>query len=286
MDDNPHMPVDISLKVTADATKPLQDITTTATNAAAFAGQVLGTPIEMAGGIVSDQIRYWRAVNLERLRSKWLQRRGARNLSLEMIKILPFDIGTRLLEAASGEDDEEVQALWAALLDAATDPNSSANVRRVHVDILKEITAVEASILRFLWLRVFLVDDHEVVRVPKLEDFVTRFLKRYSVDERAVGLQNLKRQNCIRLKLDQFRLDEVSEIDDVLGEGNVDKERMKRVIQALKILIQDVSGTHDEAYLGLHERLREKEKWDPELSFELTSLGIDLMRICEPSKEA
>ncbi len=281
-----NLPVDLNIKLEADVTKPVNDITATIVSAANFVGRVLGAPIEAMGGIVSDQIQFWRAQNIERLRDKWLAMRIERGVSPEAIKSLPFNIGVRLIEAASQEDNDEVQALWAELLDKATDPNNSVNVRRVHIDILRSISVAEVAILRFLWLRKNIYDrDPESLPNPAISDFVNKVLKKYSAEERALAVQNLRRQQCVRLAPDKYSLSIVSKIDDVLAHGkNVEKLQLISVFNALRNLVENLSGMHDNDFLGLSEAVKDSHSFIPEVFFELTELGIDLMSLCAASQ--
>jgi hypothetical protein len=264
----PNGPVKVDLK--ADLTKPIVDLSNLVVRASGFVGKLMGPPLSTIGGTLDDQFRYWRALNIERLREKWERRRAIRGLSPTEIRTLPFEIGARLIEGATLESDDEVQELWAALLDAATDPHSNINVRRVHVEILKSITSVEVSILNYY-----------------LAPSPNAPLKRFSIEDRGVALQNLRRHQCIRLKLNEHLIQEIDQVDDVLAHGqNVEKERLKSVIMALGNLIKDLSGTNDFDYFHRSCRNSDDRDWMPEDEFELTELGYDLLGICMPSAEA
>lgn len=266
-----NLPVHLNIELKANLTKPIDEVTSAVVDAANFIGRVLGTPVEALGGIAGDQIQYWRAKNLERLKDKWLAMRAERGAGPEAIKSLPFGDGIRLFEAASQEDDDEVQRLWAGLLNSATDPGGEQEIKRIHIDILRSISGTEAKILQFLFLRIERVDIQlNTIADAEVSDFAKDVLEKMPAKSRVIGIQNLKRQDCVRRIVDRYHL---QKIDEMLSLSVDDSNDLADALRSIKELIENASGVQDDYYLnGPHNF--------PEISFELTELGIDLMRTC------
>ncbi|WP_137044037.1 Abi-alpha family protein [Pseudolabrys sp. FHR47] len=266
-------PVNISVK--ADLTQPVNDISRVLISASEFVGKVVGPAFELGGSMLADQLGHWRAQNIERLRLKWLRRREQMGICDDAIRCLPYDIAHRFFEASANESDDEVQELWAGLLAAATSKDTKEDIKRVHIDILKSISGLEVRILKFLYLlpqaRAGTIDLSSL-RVAHAH--AERDLQSVPVRDRAVAIQNLKRQQCVRRIPDSRYLEKIDEIEWVLAPGaSVSKEDFKEVIYSLKRLIEDAAGVRDRSDF-------DNETGFPESVYELTDLGEDLMRAC------
>lgn len=248
------------IEIKADVTKPIEQITDTTVGAANFIGKVLGAPIEVAGAIVSDQLKHWRAANLERLHAKWLKKLNDRGISPDAANKLSFDIGVPLLEAAAMEQNEDVQELWAGLLASGTTPDGNQTIKRIHIEILRAISTIEARVLKYLYLTSIGYIDRDSYNQ----------LATYPEDEMRVALLNLRRQECIRPKLNDRLLWDVNNIDDILATGKgVEKEGLKEAFHALRKLVEDLSGANDNLRLRFGAT-----------DFALTELANDLMKLC------
>ena len=62
-------------------------------------------------------------------------------------KAVPLKILHPLLESASLEDNGDMQGIWAALLANAADPKNSNDIHSSYIDILKQLTPIEAKLL-------------------------------------------------------------------------------------------------------------------------------------------
>jgi hypothetical protein len=94
-----------------------------------FIGRIVGPPAEQLGGLLADQIGFWRARNLNRLADKWFKEVDKRQIPPERLHSLPFGEAFRALEAASMEEEENVQELWANLLANASDSEQSTRIK-------------------------------------------------------------------------------------------------------------------------------------------------------------
>jgi hypothetical protein len=278
MQETSGLPIKVNVDVKADVTKPIEETASAIVRASEFLGRLFGPALETGSAIINDQFKHWRAANIERLRRKWLDRRMSRGLSEDAIKLLPFNLGLRLIEGAASEDDEEVQNLWAGLLDAATDPNSRKHVKRIHIDILRSISGIDARILKFLFVRAELGDLERVgLNKPESKKFWEEQLECFPVADRAIAIQNLKRQECVRLIPDEDVLERIDQIHNVLApRKDVSKDGFIDIITAIKSLIADASGARDTHYFS---------GGVPEIVFELTDLGLDLMETCNYDKQ-
>jgi hypothetical protein len=250
-----------------------------------FFGRIFGPTVESAGSMLRDQMQSWQAANLDRLHKKWLKKREEKGISEEAVKHLPFSLGSRLISGAAKEDDDTVQELWANLLNAATNPQSSADVKRVHVELLESITAVEARILEFMWLRLSDNDNSPGMIVShRVSDFEKTHLRIFALEDRALALQNLIRLCCVRPTIDRFDL---SKIDagtrGTFFRQDLERDDMHEAMRAIKKIIENLSGNAEPFNLGLHLQKENREGWLPELYYQLTGLGADLMRACYSS---
>lgn len=116
-----------------------------------FIGTIVGPMATELGGLLGDQMKAWRAANLDRIARKWEAKRRERNIPVEIIKNLPFRDAILVLDASSLEDSDEIQDLWARLILNATDVNAKVEILRMHVDILKSINPLEARILTLVF---------------------------------------------------------------------------------------------------------------------------------------
>jgi hypothetical protein len=118
-----------------------------------FIGSIIGPAAIGLGGLLGDEMKAWRAANLERIAYKWSQKRKRRGIHPEIIKLLPFREAIGVIDAASKEDDDDVQELWARLIDNATNPDSKIEINKMHIELINSLNGIEACVLRaiFAW---------------------------------------------------------------------------------------------------------------------------------------
>ena len=71
----PNLPVDFNIEIKADVTKPVNDITAAIVSAANFIEEYWVHRLKRWEELCANQIQYWRAKNIERLKDKWLAMR-------------------------------------------------------------------------------------------------------------------------------------------------------------------------------------------------------------------
>jgi len=120
-----------------------------ADKAGSFLAKVFKEPAYEISGIIHDKLRFIRWKNMVRMSEevdkilKEKQVTSTRTVQLKMA--LP------ILEEASLEDDPSLQSLWNHLLANAMNPDFNDEIRYGFIDMIKNITGIEARILSELY---------------------------------------------------------------------------------------------------------------------------------------
>ena len=104
-------------------------------------------PLEQGIGIVNDRLKYmrWeRQVRLVDRTDHFMAERG----SLMRFRPVPVNVAIPIFEAASLEEDDDLQDLWARLLVNAADAESGVEVKRGFVSILQDFGHMEVRLLQ------------------------------------------------------------------------------------------------------------------------------------------
>ena len=112
-----------------------------------FFARFIGGPIEQASDIVEDKLRYlrWeRQVRLMKRAEEFLEQQGLQAPT----RSVPMKVAIPILEAASMEENDELQDIWARLLVNAADADSGADVTRSFVTVLQDFGPLEAQLLQ------------------------------------------------------------------------------------------------------------------------------------------
>ena len=269
--------------------KPIQSET------ARLLGLLFGPSVKELGEHLSVEVQIFCVERVGKLRRKILDLLEEKKILPEDVRRLPVGIGTKLLREAAIEDEDEVLEMWARLVVSALAPEGP-DLEKGFVGVLSGIGGLEVLILRFLWLRVQ-ENDSEINSIQNaiVAAFANEHLQKYSVHRRAVAVQNLVRQECVRLQLDHYTMHKIHFDDRALvmstGENLSDGTRgparnslseIGGSFSAIKRLIADLSGARNKTYLGLSDGIENPEGWMPEVAYELTELGSELMKRCEP----
>lgn len=115
-----------------------------------FVARYIAGPLEQASGIVEDKLAYMRWERQQRFMLRAEEFLRARGLAAPT-KAVPLKLAIPLLQAASIEDDDELQDMWARLLVNAADAESGIDVKRAFVDILGLMSPLEARILKTIY---------------------------------------------------------------------------------------------------------------------------------------
>ncbi len=114
-----------------------------------FIAKIISGPLEQGILIWGDRLKYSRAVNQLKLIEKFDGQLSKRGLT-EPTRTIPLSFAVPLLQAASLEEDGDLQDLWAAMLVNAADERVDIQLRRAFVSILEEMTSVDVKILKLI----------------------------------------------------------------------------------------------------------------------------------------
>jgi hypothetical protein len=145
------------LDAAAESAKAVQEVAKTtgkaldaARGVGAFFAKIVGGPLEQTAGLLEDRLAHMRAERQMRFMAKTEQL--IRELGIEHhTRPVPLKIALPILQAATIEDNDDLQDMWAHLLANATNPASAAEVTVSMVTILKDFGTLEASILNAVY---------------------------------------------------------------------------------------------------------------------------------------
>lgn len=152
-----------------------------------FLGELIGQPLRELGNIVFDNIRYLRVKNQVRLLLKAKEYFVSNGLKPQKV---PTQILVPLLEQGSLEENEILSEKWTALLVNASKLNGN-SIRPSYIDILKQLTPLEAQILDYLFNQ---SKDYDF----PLRHVKKRILSGFQIDEKELLICI---DNFLRLKL-------------------------------------------------------------------------------------
>lgn len=126
-----------------------QEIAKAAEKLTSFMIAVVGAPLEQVSGSIDDRIRLYRYRNLLKIQDQVEQLHAERRLSGKTVPIPP-KFAIPIMDAASFEDDENLQTLWSRLIANATDPQHQDQYHPAFKDVLQQLSSDEAIILTAL----------------------------------------------------------------------------------------------------------------------------------------
>jgi hypothetical protein len=109
-----------------------------------FLEKIVNPPLEELGELLADKVRFWRfknQVDIILQAQHFLEQKGIRPKKIPLKTLAP------LLENGSWEEDPYMRTKWAALLANAADPSSSYDIHSSYVEILNQLSPLEAKIL-------------------------------------------------------------------------------------------------------------------------------------------
>lgn len=171
--------------------------------AGGFIARYVAGPLEEGVGILSDRLKYvrWeRQVRLMQRADQFLREAGLDAPS----RAVPLKIAIPLLEAATIEDDDSLQDLFAALLVNAANAASGVEVHRSFIEILGQITPLEARILNVVYSLPFDEARHAGISTDALPNDARVLSEKENAseqppDEIALALGNLVRVGCVKV---------------------------------------------------------------------------------------
>jgi hypothetical protein len=196
-----------ALKETAKATQEVAKTASNAINAGremgGFVSRFISDPLEQAVGIVEDKLKYIRWERQQRLirrSEEFMREQGLTKPN----KPIPLKNAVPLLEYATLEEDDNLQDMWARLLVNGTNESTGINIERSFIEILSQISSLEAQILKAIYALPFDKTMHAGVVTGNLPEYATIAdeirEKKYIEPSKEVklGLANLARIGCLK----------------------------------------------------------------------------------------
>lgn len=171
--------------------------------AGGFIARYVAGPLEEGFGILHDRLKYVRWERQVRFMQKADQFLTDAGIPAPT-RGVPLKIAIPLLQAASIEDDDGLQDRWAALLVNAANANSGVDVHRSFVEILSQISPLEAKILDALYSLPFESARHSGITTDTLPSSARILAEKEDPhpqpsDEIALALGNLVRVGCLKV---------------------------------------------------------------------------------------
>lgn len=115
-----------------------------------FISKYIGGSLQQAVGIFEDKLKYTRWERQQRLFKRaqdFIDNEGA-----NITRLLPIKHAIPLLAAASLEEDDYLQDVWARLLVNFTMDISSIEATRTYIDILERLSSLEVQIINAVYI--------------------------------------------------------------------------------------------------------------------------------------
>lgn len=137
---------DEEAKAVQEVAKATQQALPIANGFGRFVARVIGGPLEQGVGIVEDRLKYMRWERQVRLMQRSSELLDELGIS-DNVRPVPLNVAVPLLQAATLEENDELQDRWAKLLVNAMDPKSRVEIRRFFVSVLEDFGPLEAVLL-------------------------------------------------------------------------------------------------------------------------------------------
>jgi hypothetical protein len=236
-----------------------------------FIGKIVGPAAFELGGLLGDQMKAWRAANLDRLERKWRAKLAQRKISDDVIRSLPFKEAVLMIEASSMEDDEDVIDLWARLLINATDVNTSCEIKKMHVDILKSLNGLEARILSVI----FVLFEYGDFSSDKLTLNLIHKWPKMTSEQLRIALQNIQRLGLLTTDIGEHNILNFQTYEE--WEKSVTRDNIVDVLkEIIPRLIMEISNYSGNPMNDLSVPNTPESYLDLIKTYTLTRIGFDL----------
>lgn len=197
-------------KATQEVAKATTKALGTAEKFGGFVSKYVGGSLEQAMGIFEDKLKYLRWERQERLflrAQEFLEKEGIERPN----NPIALKYAVPLLHAASLEENDELQDLWAKLLVNYSVASSSIEASRTYIDILERISPLEAEIITEIYSYPYEIIHHNgvgtqelpktAIVLPENPDEPTRnAMKIEPPDEVKLALANLDRLGVLSVR--------------------------------------------------------------------------------------
>lgn len=282
-----------------------QVIVETARDSRALLEKLFGPAVTEFGGMLGDRMCYWRFRNLCHILSKVEEITKAHGFEVEGLSSLEFGDAFRTIEAASFEEKEEVQELWAGLIANAVSPDSTITIKKVYIEILRSLSPAEAALLELLGeceRRSWRINVEELKEFnEEMNKLANLKWRKYDSEARRTLTQNLVRIRCVAFRPQPLNVDRMlAEAPRELTQRSfvrwclIDPERFEDFITQLANVMLTAIGVREvdasksiplqgNFMLGYGRTLSIEI---PEMNFMLTALGTDLLQACRIDRDS
>ena len=193
-------------KATEEVAKTTGKMVDASREAGRFISRFIAGSLEQGMGIFEDKLKYIRWERQVRLMKKANQLLNEIGLS-EPNRAIPMKFAIPLLQAASMEEDDDLQNRWVNLLVNAANQNSGVDIQRAYIDILERLTSLEVKILDVIYSLPFATTQHDGIVTGQLPESATAYQRRNSgkedlknpSEEVILALGNLARLGCLKV---------------------------------------------------------------------------------------
>lgn len=198
------------IKEAAKAAQELAKVTSKGIDAGremgGFVAKFVSGPLQQASGIIEDKLRYVRWERQQRLIKKANEYLAEHGLP-DPDKPLPWKTALPLLQYATIEEDNDLQDMWARLLVNGTSTSSGLSIERSFVEILGQISPLEAKILTAIYSLPFEETLHGGIVTESLPNAASvadeKKLNEYTdpSEDIKLALASLARLGCVKFRL-------------------------------------------------------------------------------------
>lgn len=211
--------------------------------------RVFGSALTEFGEMLADSVKLWRFRNLLRIREKVDRIVQERDIPEDAFRALPFGESMRTIEAASQEDENDVQELWARLIVKAAEADCP-KINKLHVEILSSLSPADTALLELLYPSVANKIFNSGSEIKEFSDQMNKRAdekwRKFSDTDRAISVQNLLRLRCITFLPRPFIannvLQQLRSRDLRIDGAVVDPRRFEKMLVDLVTLIHQSSG--------------------------------------------
>ncbi|WP_315707554.1 Abi-alpha family protein [Brenneria uluponensis] len=137
---------DEEAKAVQEASKAVGNITEAAKQFGGFIAKYISGPLEQGIGIYEDKLKFIRYERQLRLMKRTEELSAEYGLALPS-RTVPMKIAIPIFQAASMEEDDYLQDKWASLLINASNAEMKNEIKRVHISILENLSALDVLTL-------------------------------------------------------------------------------------------------------------------------------------------
>lgn len=167
-----------------------------------FLRMALGYPLEQVGGLLGDEIRHIRFKQQMKILDSASEIMKARGLTPDQVKgtAIP-EVLLPLIDGAETVSDQNLGGMFAQLLAASIDPKTALYVHPGYVHVLKQMSPVEARLMKIVYDEVICVEAKARTEPYPLDPPIRRVRKSVDILAKETVLPNdIVRSALINLK--------------------------------------------------------------------------------------